>query len=301
MAGLGFSFGTNKQTQKSATDITKNTTTDQSQSQVGIQSGTTSTTGSQSQTGQTASSGTSTTTQAGGTTSTGATSQQQQQTTQLFDDPTLKGISGAVAQLLSHIGLGTAASAAGAGSLGAFDPAKFVSQGMEAARSSQQGKLDESINGLMDSVGGTANTNSMTALLANRMRGDAAANLAGIDAQLTGQGQEIARSNVLAGNQIDSTQNQFLAQLLDALKGGAATTSGQVAGTQVQSGTTAQTGTTATAESGTSAQQQTSQQDTTTTLINLLNTLLHGTENTVGTENTTGTTKKSGGGMSLSL
>lgn len=72
-----------------------------------------------------------------------------------------------------------------------FDVEGFVSGIMTDAQSRSRSGLESDINGLASSVGGTGAGNSMVALLNQRLRDDSAANLAGVQAQATAQGEAI--------------------------------------------------------------------------------------------------------------
>ncbi len=291
---LGISFGANKTNSKGSEKVDTTTTQNQTQSGTQSTSGTTTTNGSTSQTsnttGQQSQSATGSQTQQGSTVGTGT------QTSSLFSGDVLGGIEGAVKALFGSLG---GPAKIDASSLNGFDPASFINDGVAAAGSKLQTGLDESIGGLKDTVGGNAATNSAVALLQNRLQGDAQAQLAGVKGQLTGQAEDITRNNVLAANTVNSTSNQFLATLLDVLKGGATTTNTS------QAENTAQTGTSASNTSGTSSEQSsqnaTTQQTQTQQLIEMMSQLLSGVTNTKGQTDTTGNVVKFGGGASASI
>lgn len=278
--GFGLSFGAKKQSSKTKSDITKLETTNQQQS------GTQTTTGNTTQNTTGNTTGQSTTQQAGTSNQVGTQTGTTQQKTQQFSDETLGGLEGEVSRLFG---------ASPHGPVGNFDPEAFVSGGLASARATQEDQLDTSIGALYDSVGGSASTNSAVALLTNKLRGDAAANLAGIEGNLNAQANEIQRSNVLAGNTIDATQQGFLTSLLGALKGGVASTTGTEQQNTTNAGTTSQTGATQTAEQTSQQQQQTQ------ALVQALNQILTGTVNTVGHEDSKTKGKSAGGGLSLSI
>lgn len=297
---LGLSFGTSKQKDKRVSQVDK--------TEVGTQAGTSASsqvtsgtqTGTQATTGT--STGTSTTTQTGGTTQVGTGSQQELQTSQLFSDPVLGGLEGAVTSLLTQVldpSRNRAAISAGMSQFGDFDPIAFVEQGLSRAQSQQGSALDEILGGLFDAIGGRGSDNSAAALLENRARGEAASNLAGIEGQLSGQAQEIVRGNVLAANQVAGTEGSLLTDLINMLRGGKTTATGETQTETAEAGTQAQTGTTTTAEQR--GEQQTSTQESTQVLLQMLEQLLNTNTRTTGTETSTGTTSKTGGGFSLGI
>jgi hypothetical protein len=285
---FGFSFGKSgqKSTQNTAIDKTEST----SQNKTGTQSTTGTTTNEGTSTQQNTSTGTQTQAQTGTTAQTANTAGQTTQQTNLFSDAILKGLEGTVGGLFSNTSGAT---------VGSFDPTAFVAGGLARASADSTGKLEDSLNQMVAATGGRVDGNSMTALLANRARNDSAAAMAGTEATLNAQANEIVRSNALAGNTIDQSQQGFLTNLLQVLKGGSATTTGAETQSTAQTGTTGTTGTTTTAESGT--QTGTTKQVQTQDLMTALTELLSGVTNTTGTENTTGTQSKSGGGFSLAL
>lgn len=285
---FGISFGKSGQKSNQTTNIDKTESTNQSKTGTQTQTGTTTNTGTTSQ--NTTSQGTQTQAQTGTSTTTGQQTGTTSQTTNLFSDAILQGLEGVVGSLFGNTSGAT---------VGDFDADQFVAGGLAKATADSTMSLEDNLNQMVANIGGRADGNSMTALLANRARNDAAANLAGVESQLTGQANEIVRQNVLAGNTIDATNQGFLANLLQTLKGGTSTTTGTEAVATQQQGQTGTTGTTTTAESGTSAgtTSQTQVQD----LVTAISELLSGVTNTSGTEKTTGSTRKSGGGFSLSL
>jgi hypothetical protein len=284
---LGLSFGSSKNKATTNSNATKNETVASNQNQNTNQTQTGSTTtnqsGSQATTGATKGSQVSTQQTAGQTT--------QDQTTKSFSDVILSALEG------STLGAIQAANSAKVDTSNDFDADAFVSGGMASAAASQQAQLEQSLNGLFDASGGTASGNSMSALLANRLQGDANASLAGQRATLAGQAAQIQNQNIqteLAGaNQVQG----YAAQLLAALKGGTQATTGVQATTQSQTGSQDSTQQQNQNQTNTS----TSQQDTTQSLMSIINTLLNQNTNTVATEDSKTTGKKSGGGMSLAL
>lgn len=212
---FGISFGSNKTKGSSTTNVNKTEDTNQTQS------GTQLSTGVSSQTGQSAT--TSTQTQTGATTQTGTTtgSQTQQQSSTQFGEPVLAGLESTVQALLGNL------PSTPSQLNDTFDKDQFVAGGVSAAQSQIQMDLEASLNSMFDQFGGRDDSNSMATLLANRARGDAAAQLAGVRSNLEAQGQGIERDRFLANLQGVGQQQGFLAQILDALKGGRATATGQ--------------------------------------------------------------------------
>lgn len=288
---LGLSFGSSKTKSSTDTTATKNeqvnSTQNQATNQTQTGSTTTNQTGTQNQSTTGATKGSQTSTQQ----TAGQTNQAQTQTS--FSDAILSALEG------SALGAIGAANGATVDTTNDFDAAAYVRDGMAAATANQQGALETSLNGLFDSSGGTASGNSMSALLANRLQGDAAASLAGVNSQLSSTAAQIQNQNTqtsLAG----AAQTQgYAAQLLAALKGGSTTATGTTDTTQSQTGS--QDTISEQNQNQNTTSSSTSQQDSTQSLISIINTLLN--QNTAstatGTENTTG--KKSGGGASLSL
>jgi hypothetical protein len=119
----------------------------------------------------------------------------------------------------------------------------------------------------------------------------AAAQLAGVHANLVGQAEGIARENFGADLAGRTNSQGFLENLLGALKGGTANTTGAIQTTEKQSGTSV----------GSTAQQ--SQEATSTTqtqqLLELLQNALSGSEHTTGTEKTKSKGTEIGGGASF--
>jgi hypothetical protein len=135
----------------------------------------------------------------------------------------------------------------------------------------------------------------MAALLANRTRGDAAAQVAGINASLEAQAQDIDKNRFLANLQGTGQQEGFLTQILDALKGGRASATGATQTAENTAGGTQA----ATQQSGTSTTQQ-SQSEVMNQITQLLQQLT-GTTTTAGTENSKTTGKSGGFGLGLSI
>lgn len=290
---FGLSFGSNKKTTTSNTAVAKDESTSQQQTGTQNQQQTSSST----QTGTSNTSGfTSGQTATSGTTAQQTTGQQRTtQTTQSLSDAILGALEASTQNALTAGGTRVGPTA---GDLN-FDLDTFVNQGMTAARAASQGALEQSSNGLIDNIGGTASGNSMAALLLNRLQGDNAAALAGVNAQLTAQGNQILRENIGAGLAEQAQSQSWAANLLNQLKGAATATTG--AATTSESTTGQQQNIGQQQQSQQQAQQTSQQTDTTSALISIINQLMQGNTRMTGTESSVGTEKKSGGGFSLSI
>lgn len=284
---FGLSFGAKKNTTKGMSEIDKTEVTNQAQTGTTSSSGTTTNNTTGQSSGTTV--GQQSTSQSGTSNTTGTQTGQTSQTTSAFSDSTLGAIEKAVGDLFGKVG--------GAAPVSAFDKDSFISDTVGSASADIGAGLESNVNQLITNLGGTSGTNSMGALLTNRLRNDAAAEVAGVRSNATTQAEEIARQNALATSQIAGQDQGFLGQLLGALKGGQVTTTGTESTTTAQNQQTQNTGTSNTSEA---TQQQQSQQSTQTQqLIEMMSQLLSGTTNTKGTEKTTQTGKSSGGGFSL--
>lgn len=244
---------TNSKSEQAATaNETKTGTTNQTSSSTG----TSTTSGSTSQTGTTKGTESSVTT--------GATSN--------YSADILAGLDQLVK---SQLGLGNTASAAltdrltqlqTAAAQPAFDVAGYAKGITDAAAASTQNQLDSQINSILSATGSSEGGNSMAALLGAKLRGEAAANLAGINANAVATGQQIAdQQQASLTQQISGLSGDIstqLTNLLAAAKGGTQTTTGTSTGTSSQ--TSSQTGTTSstTKESAQTNLQQTEKSST---------------------------------------
>lgn len=292
---FGLSFGSNKQKVDQTQTTSGTQTQNQTQTGTNTTSGTTST--NSSTTGSQSSTGTQSNATSGTSSTTGTTTGTSTQTTSQFDQGTLSGLTGAVQDLLGSVmgNRGTVDTSA----LSGFNPGDFVSGGMANAKAIAQASLDDNINQLISGVGGTPGTNSATALLANKLRNDTSASLAGTEANLNAQAQEIVRQNIATGQSVQNSQNDFLSNLLGALRGGNVTTTGTEAQTTAQNTQNQQISDTRNAENTNTSSNTNSTQ--VQNLIETLNQILSGTTTTNEVTNLKGTTSKSGGGLSLSL
>jgi hypothetical protein len=132
----------------------------------------------------------------------------------------------------------------------AFDVKGYAAGITSAATAATQNDLDSRINGILSATGSSEGGNSMSALLGAKLRNDAAANLAGISANATAQGEQIALQQETARTQqLSSLSGDLMANLsnlLGAAKGGAQTSTGtaSTSSNQTQQQTGTQTGTT---------------------------------------------------------
>jgi len=292
---FGLSFGANK-TKNSGTSTVDKT-------EVGSQTGseTTSSTNTGTQTGSSTTSnqatGSSQTsqqqTQTGTTTNTGTTTSQQSS----FGDEVAGHIQSSISDILNGLGAAKDTIGAGVGSLSNFDPTTFVEGIVRQAAAAQNNQLASSINGAVDTIGGRPEDNSMTALLSQKMVGDAASNLAGITSQATATAEDILRQNLGAQTGAMSSLNNLAPALIEAFKGGNVSGTQTNLAQQIADMVGGTTGTTATSES--SNQQQESAQTTIQTLAQLVNQLMATNMHTTGTQTENSTSTKMGGGFSL--
>jgi hypothetical protein len=286
---LGLSFG--KKTNKTNSTTTVDKTESTAQQQTSDKASTQTTQSAATQQAASATQGQQATQQSGASQTSGTQTGTTTQTTSAFGSNILGGIEQAVNSLFERTSTPLSSSN--------FDARSFIDEGVQAAASDINSGLEGDINTLVTGLGGSTGNNSMSALLANRLRGDAASKLAGIKSGLTGQAEEILRNNAVASSQVASVDQNFLGNLLSALKGGQVTTTGTESVATTQNQQTQSIGSAQTSEQ--SQSQQASQQIQTQQLLEQLTQLLSGTTTTTGTENTKGTTKQSGGGFSLGL
>jgi len=298
---FGISFGAKKTSGSSTSQLTKDET--------GWQSGLESTSGTR--TGVQTSTGGTTNSTSGTSSTTGTTSQTQGSegkttttgTTRALGTNITSGLEGAITSILSQVldpNTGDRAMLTrGMDAMGGFDLDSYVNGTLQSAKAQQGTKLDEMLGSIFSNVGGTENTNSAAALLANRARGDAAANLAGIEAQARGQGAQILQGNLTAMSNAFAPFEALLPELAGVLKGAVTTTEQQSLVQQLEQllGTTGSA--TTTAESGTQA--TTGSTTNTENLAQIVANLLQQSTHTTGTESTKTKGKEMGGGASLSF
>lgn len=75
-----------------------------------------------------------------------------------------------------------------------FDVERYAAGIRNAATSAAQLDLESSINGMLSSAGVSEGGNSMNALIANKLRGQTAAQLGGVFSQAFGQGEQIRQA-----------------------------------------------------------------------------------------------------------
>lgn len=285
--GIGLSFGSKKD--KGSSIQIENQTQDTTSNK----SGTTAQTGSTqtSQESGSTSQGTSQTSQTGSTSSTGSSAQQTSQTQQQFSTGILAGLENQVAQLFSSNGK---ASSPGLDYLGGFDPNAFVASTLKAAQAKEGMGLSQVLGGIVDAVGGR--NNSMTAQLSANANNDSAERLAGVQANATAAAQQMVQGNVATQTAANSGVQGFLAQMLNALKGGVSTATGATTQQTAEQQQTAQESGTATSED----QQTSSTTAETQQMLQQLTELLSGSTTTAGQSNTWTTGKSTGMGASFS-
>ena len=294
---FGISFGSKKNTAITDSTIKKDTTLTGSQDTAKVgsteqfqstnQSGTSTTSGATSQTGtqNQSTTGTETGRQTGTTTTLGADVQQalsdrvQAILSSGLTDSNLTSLSNQIAGRTS------------------FDPNAAVAAITGQARNRGEQTLQEQNSAYAARVGGTPDTNSMAALLAQRGRNDLEANVAGVEADARMKMEGVANQNLSTAAGASGAMADFATQLGGLLKGGTTTTDMSTLSNQIQQllGNTTQTGTNT--ESSANQQNQTSQMSQ--LLQELANVLTNQKESTVGTENSKTTNKQSGGGFSL--
>jgi len=294
---FGISFGKNSTKTDSTTTVNKTENRDESGTQSTAGAKSSSTTGSQSSSGTSDSTTSQQNTNSGQTTGTG--SQVEQSIRELFSSGIMGNLEAAAQRLLGTVEDSVSRTAAGMNQLGGFDPQQFVAQGMEGATGRIDSQLDEAVGSLFSSIGGTSGSNSAAALLEQRLQSDAASQLAGIESQLTAQGQDILRQNITASQGLGNSQNALLDSILGVLRGATETTTGtsETTTSEATTGTQTQTGQQSTA----TQQDTTTQQDTVETMLEQILKTLTGTVNTQGTENTKGKVTEKGGGFGLSI
>lgn len=290
---FGISFGKKKSSSTTNSTLTKDTSLEGSQVTSGLQS--------QSSTQQSNTTGTSTTTQGGTATSnqttSGTESGRQTGTTSTLGADVQASLSDRVQSILA--GGVTDANLANLSNMIAgrsgFDPDTAVSGIMGEARNRGEQTLQEQNSAFASRVGGTAQTNSMAALLAQRGRNDLESSLASTAAQARMAAEQTANANLGAAAGAQGQVADIATQLGSVLKGGTTSVDMTNLTSQLQnligSQATNQTSTTQTAE-----QQQTQMNQL---LAQLSQVLTSQNESVVGTENSKTKGKSSGGGFSL--
>lgn len=285
---FGLSFG--KKKESAAYNKLLSQTEVGTESQTSNKAGTTTGTQSTSQQGQTSTSQTQSQAQQGATNTSGSQVGTQQQVTQNFSDRTLGGLEDTVGALFGNSSLTSIRPTSD------FNVKDFIANGLEAARANAQQQLETGSNQLYDSIGGRQN--SMAQLLQDRLFNDTNASLAGTEADLTAKGEEIQRQNTLTGVQVANNGQDFLVNLLNALKGGVSGTTGTSQTATSEAGTSSQTGTGTT--TGQESVSQTGQTSSVESVVEAIAQLLNSNKQTNGTESGTSKGKVSGFGASLS-
>lgn len=296
---FGISLGSKKQSGSGTSNIDKTTDLSGKQQSATTSQGTTNTT----QTGTTNTSQTGKTsglTTQDNTTQGSGTSQQTGTTTTLGAD-VQSALSDRVKALLGS-GVSDAAMAqlneAILGRNG-FNVDQFVTQQVTAARNRGEQTLQEQNSAIASNVGGTAGTNSMAALLAQRGRNDLEASIAGIESNARATGEKISNENLSTSTAAAQGVNNMAAGLLDALKGATSTTDLTTLTSQIEQligkgsniGSTTQTG----------AEQTSTNQQTNQLLTEIANILTQQSQHEVGTESQTTKGKTGGFGISLGI
>jgi len=296
---FGISFGSKTQNTNSNTTMKKDETGTQSQltNTQGTQTGSTSTQGTQSQsTAQQTNQNQSTAQQTSGS----ETGRQTSTTTSLGADVTAQ-ITDSLKSILSGgvNGSNIASIANMISGASGFNADAMVRGIVTGARNTGEQQLQESQSARESQIGGTAGTNSMAALLANRGRNDLEANLAAIEGQAVAQSQQIANQNLSTAVGAQGSLVEQGSQLGSVLKGATTTSDVSTLTNQLQE-LLGQTGTTG-SQTGQSNTQSSEQQQSIQLISQLVDALTNQTSSTVGYENTVGKVKSSGGGVSLSL
>lgn len=117
-----------------------------------------------------------------------------------------------------------------------FDPQAYVKGIMTAATSNAMGQQESDLNGIAANNGGAADSNSATALLASKIRNQTANNLAGVQAQATGDAQNIVNNHASTVAGLSSQLDQGTTGLLAALQNATSTQKTN----QIQTNTTQQ-------------------------------------------------------------
>lgn len=104
-----------------------------------------------------------------------------------------------------------------------FDVASFSKGVTDQAASAANLDLESNINAILSNSGGSETGNSMNSLLANKLRNQTAANLAGINQQATATGEQIRQGQqgqITAGIQgLSSTLSNAILELIKSTRG----------------------------------------------------------------------------------
>lgn len=295
--GLGISFGSKKQSASGTSTIDKTTALTGNQSTASTQSGTTNTATTGTQNTQQNNVGT--TSQNTSQNTAGQTKTQQLGTTTTLNQDVQDSIAAGVQGILAN---GISADSIGvldrmiSGADG-FDVDSFVKNSVLAARTRGEQTLQEQGSAFGSAVGGTAGTNSMAALLAQRGRNDLEASLAGVEADATAKAYGVRNQNLGTAAGAAGGIASMVAGLSDALKGGTTTVDMTSLADEIRSLTG--TGTTQSNESQTGSTATSQNSSTQQLLQELANIVSSQNQQETGTE--TQKTKGKSGGFGLSL
>lgn len=178
-----------------------------------------------------------------------------------------------------------------------FNADAMVRDIVSGARYQGEQQLQEQQSARESQIGGTAGTNSMAALLANRGRSDLEANIAAITGKAVADSQQIANQNLTTAVGAQGSLVEQGAQLGSVLKGATTTSDVQTLTNQLQQ-LLGQTGTTG-STTGQSNTQSSEQANSLQLISQLVNALTKQNTSTQGYENTVAKNKSSGGGISL--
>ena len=267
MALFGLTASVNNTTDKKTTTGTSDTVGSQTGSQNTAGTSTQGTTATQNTTQNTSNTGST----AQNTAQTGSENTVQNTTSQTLSDPVMKALTDALGGLLGNTASATNPALA---KVNAFDPASYIDQVMQGARSTAYSDLGQAIGGIKDSIGG--GVNSAVALLQNKAQNQTEANLAGIQGQAVSTANQIVQGAAGANTADRAGDNSVLNTILSALKGGTTTATGATGTTTAQAGTS--TGTSS--EAGTSTGTTTNVQDVISSFSQILTSLLNSTSKT---------------------
>lgn len=290
MGFLSFLTGT-----KSTSDTTQDSTFDQSgtktsdQTQTGVQGSTSTTTGSR--TGTTDQSSTQQGTQQGTTSTTGTqTGTETGRQTAFGADAlaTLEGLFSGLAAGVDPTSILQQLQADASSAVGAFDPAAFINNAVSSAEQRFNRETDPTLKAFESAAGGSAGTNSMSALLQSQIAADKAGALAGVEANAASTANSIQQQNLAGLGNAGAQSLDALASIAGLLKGADVTTSAETTQVSEQEQLQNLVNTLLGTQTGTSS--ETSTQAIEQLLTQLMN--VRGTEeqNVSGTQSATGST-----------
>lgn len=298
--GIGLSFGKKTQSGSGTSNIDKTTDLTGTQNSDKTTSGTTntattgSTTTNQQQTGVTS--------QVQDQTSAGKTAQSQTGTVKTLGQDVQDALSAKIKGVLGGGISDASISALDAAILGRaapFDEAGYVGGVVGQARNRGEQVLQENMSSFGNRAGGTADTNTMAALMQQRGRNDLEANLGGIEAQARAAAAGISNQNLATASGAAGGLAGIAQALAGSLKGGTTETDMTSLTDQINQLMGKNTGTTSESTTG---QQNTSTNSQTEQLLRELATMLTDqTQREVGSEQTTQKGKSGGFGLSLGL